>query len=282
MRTRFAPTPSGYLHEGNAVNAVLTAWLAQQVGADLALRIDDIDAARCRREFVDDIFGVLSWLGVHWSLGPRTAADFDGQHSQRARIRHYRDELDAAVGAGLHVYACRCSRAEAARTGGRGCVSNCAVADYPLVTGESALRARLPGAADDAVVWRRDGVPAYHLVSIVEDRDLGTTHIVRGVDLLDSTLLQSALAPFFSMDFAGIDVRHHPLVLGSHAQKLSKSRLSAGPLDRSEATRQRVLGVARSMAASVGIDEPGTPTVAASASDDATDSVAGDALPLLD
>ncbi|MHB1211957.1 MAG: glutamate--tRNA ligase family protein, partial [Candidatus Nanopelagicales bacterium] len=97
MRTRFAPTPSGYLHEGNAVNAVLTSWLAQQVGADIALRIDDVDATRFRREFIDDILAVLAWLDVPWSLGPRTAAEFDDHHSQRARTARYREELDAAV-----------------------------------------------------------------------------------------------------------------------------------------------------------------------------------------
>ncbi|MHB1212219.1 MAG: glutamate--tRNA ligase family protein, partial [Candidatus Nanopelagicales bacterium] len=207
--------------------------------------------------FVDDIFGVLAWLGVSWSLGPRTAAEFDDRHSQRTRIEHYRAELDDAVVAGLPVYACRCTRSEAARAGRRGCASDCADGGHPLVTGESALRARLPGVADDPVLWRRDGLPAYHLVSVIEDRELGTTHIVRGIDLLDSTKLQSALAPYFGIDFSAIDVRHHALVPGPDGGKLSKSHLLAGPLERSDAAREQVLGLARGMAAPVGIDEPG-------------------------
>lgn len=259
MRTRFAPTPSGYLHEGNAVNAVLTSWLARQVGADLALRIDDVDSARCRPEFVEDIFAVLEWLGVPWDLGPRTAADFTDHHSQRARTERYREELDAAMVAGLPVYACRCSRSEAARTGRRGCVADCADARHSLVTGETALRARLPDVADDPVVWRRDGLPAYHLVSVIEDRELGTTHIVRGLDLLDSTRLQAVLGPYFGMDFASVDVRHHALVAGPDGSKLSKSHLLTGPLERSDAARQRVFGLAGSIAASVAIDEPTAP-----------------------
>ncbi|MDO8307950.1 MAG: glutamate--tRNA ligase family protein [Actinomycetota bacterium] len=281
MRTRFAPTPSGYLHEGNAVNAVLTSWLARQVGADVALRIDDVDAARCRPEFVEDIFAVLEWLGVPWALGPRTAADFNDHHSQRARTERYRVELDAAMVAGLRVYACRCSRAESARMGRRGCVADCIDADHSLVKGETALRARLPDVAEDPVVWRRDGLPAYHLVSVIEDRQLGTTHIVRGLDLLDSTRLQAALGTYLGMDFARVDVRHHSLVQGPDGAKLSKSQLSDGPLERSEAARQRVFRLAGTMAASVAIDEPGVPTVTAAARNDTTHPVTGIAAPPL-
>ena len=61
MITRFAPTPSGYLHVGNAANALLVAWLAAQADGVIALRIDDVDATRARPEYVEDIFDLMAW-----------------------------------------------------------------------------------------------------------------------------------------------------------------------------------------------------------------------------
>ncbi len=76
MITRFAPTPSGYLHIGNAANALLVSWLAAASDGTVALRIDDMDASRARSEFVADIFDTLAWLEIPWTIGPRDAADF--------------------------------------------------------------------------------------------------------------------------------------------------------------------------------------------------------------
>ena len=72
MLTRFAPTPSGYLHDGNLVNLLLVCWLRDQHQGRLALRIDAADTARQRPEYLQDIFDTLAWLHVRWDIGPKT------------------------------------------------------------------------------------------------------------------------------------------------------------------------------------------------------------------
>jgi glutamyl/glutaminyl-tRNA synthetase len=142
-RTRIAPTPSGFLHAGNAWS-FLIAWLwARSRGGSVHLRIDDLDTARMRPEFVEEIFASLSWLGLDWDSGPRDAGEFGARFSQRHRLSEYRGGLEAlrdapmvpgdpvrpgqpvgaaSVGDGSHegtgrayprVYPCACSRERA-------------------------------------------------------------------------------------------------------------------------------------------------------------------------
>ncbi|MGI9197773.1 MAG: glutamate--tRNA ligase family protein [Candidatus Nanopelagicales bacterium] len=237
--TRYAPTPSGFLHAGNLRNFALTATLADDVGATIALRIDDADAARYRREYVDDIFRVLIELGLPWTVGPRDADDFETRWSQRHRTDSYRRELQA-LRAALPTYACTCSRTQQRMIPTGGCAAGCRTRGLPWVEGEFALRVVVPEgtsvdvggvsvaldeALGDFVIWRRDGLPAYQLVSVIEDRDLGTTHIVRGVDLLASSAAQVFLAPALGADnVAAAAYVHHPLVLDDEGRKLSKSQ----------------------------------------------------------
>ena len=237
--TRYAPTPSGFLHAGNLRNFQLTAALADEVGATIALRIDDADAPRYRREYVDAIFGVLIEHNLPWSVGPRDADDFEARWSQRARTGAYREELQA-LRAVLPTYACTCSRTQQRTTPTGGCAAGCRTRGLPWVEGESALRVVVPEgtsvdvggmsvaldeALGDFVIWRRDGLPAYQLVSVIEDRDLGTTHIVRGEDLLASSAAQVFLAPALGADnVAEATYVHHPLVLDDGGRKLSKSQ----------------------------------------------------------
>jgi glutamyl/glutaminyl-tRNA synthetase len=137
-RTRIAPTPSGFVHAGNAWS-FLIAWLwARSRGGSVHLRIDDLDTARMRTEFVEDIFASLSWLGLDWDSGPRDAREFEARFSQRHRLAEYRGGLealrDAPAGPGeaareeqgregmagavrppVRVYPCACSRERARR-----------------------------------------------------------------------------------------------------------------------------------------------------------------------
>ena len=114
VRTRIAPTPSGYLHLGNAWNFLLTWLLARSQGGTIHLRIDDMDVARFRQEYLEDIFASLAWLGLDWDTGPANSADFHANYSQRLRRASYRSalvklmELNSEFGPS--VYACRCSR----------------------------------------------------------------------------------------------------------------------------------------------------------------------------
>lgn len=242
-RTRIAPTPSGFLHEGNRANISLIATLADEWGADIALRIDDSDASRYRREYVDDIFATLGALGVSWAIGPRDTDDFEAAWSQRAKTAYYRQALQDALEAGLPAYACACTRSTQRGIATGGCVGGCRALGLPLTPGQSSLRiAVAPGTLiavgdqsvdiaqemGDAVLWRRDDLPAYQLVSVIEDRDLAVTHIVRGEDLLASTAFQLHIAPWFeAWGITAATYVHHPLVLNERGIKLSKSTLSA-------------------------------------------------------
>ena len=271
-RTRIAPTPSGFLHAGNAVNFLLVDRLAAQVGARLVLRIDDLDPARYRPSYADDIFAVLDWLGIQPDEGPSSTGELQAHHSLALRREHYRSELDAAIARGLPAYACGCSRRDIAI--GRPCA--CASAALPYEAGRTALRLQVaPGtvvelggeaidvgaALGDFVLWRRDDQPAYHLASVIEDRDRRITHIVRGTDLLPSTAGQVYLSRWLDADaFARIRFVHHPLLLDASGAKLSKSTPGAGPMPRDGRARDALQSEADRLWAdlalpSTGVDE---------------------------
>lgn len=251
--TRIAPTPSGYLHLGNAVNFALISLLAQRWDAQVALRIDDMDATRCRPEYARDIFEILAWLEIPWTIGPRDLGDLQAHYSMDSRTDYYRSQLDLLDSTGLEVFACSCSRADLAGSGGLRCSSDCLHAGRELIAEESALRVRIPDgtlvtmgdrsidigrAHGDVILWRRDGLPAYHLVTVIEDRDLGVTDIVRGADLLESSALHSWLAPHLDApNVAEANYVHHSLVLGDSGAKLSKTGRESGPLSRTAAAR---------------------------------------------
>ena len=261
-RTRIAPTPSGYLHEGNAVNILLVRWLADDLGASVALRIDDLDPDRCRPAYVQDVFEVLTWLEVAWDSGPVDADDFHAHHSLQGRQQAYWTEAMRLVGSG-HAYACTCSR----REGSGSCVADCRLQGHALQSGHSALRLAIPpgtvievdGTAidlradmGDPIIWRRDGLAAYHLASVIEDRDHGITHVVRGEDLRSSSALHVYLGGLIGID-GSVDYRHHPLVEDIDGRKLSKSQLRTGPMPRTEQMRDRVHAAASRLAPHIGL-----------------------------
>ncbi len=257
-----APTPSGFLHIGNVANLLLTAWRARAVDGLLALRIDDLDAPRVRDAYVDDIFAVVEWLGIPWTVGPRDADDLQKRWTMTRRTEEYRAGLTRLIEAGLPVFGCACSRAEV--VAGR-CVRGC---DHPVTeAGEFAIRVRVPdltvamdgraidlGAEHgDAVLWRRDDRPSYHLVTVLEDHALATTEIIRGEDLLPSSALHAWLADFLP-DATPISYRHHALVPGPMGVKLSKSQGTTTPLPRTEDSRDLAIDLARRLGAPLGIE----------------------------
>ncbi len=230
MLTRLAPTPSGFLHEGNLVNFLLVQRLAREVGADIALRIDDMDVFRMRTEYVDDVFRCLRWLGIEWQQGPQDMADYEQLPEPEDRADHYYDVLDDMVVAGLPAFVCKCSRRDLGRN--LRCEQGCAAKRLELVARRTAVRVRIPDtevalarAFGDVTMWRREDLPAYQLASLVDDHEMAVTHIVRGADLRDSTALQLWLARFLpDSPFLRADIRHHELVAGEDGAKLSKSQ----------------------------------------------------------
>lgn len=222
MRTRIAPTPSGYLHAGNLANFLLIEKLAKERGGSVALRIDDCDGTRARPEFVEHIFEVLSWLGITWSEGPRDTRDFYENFSQAKRKEHYFLRLKDI---GHLTYACACSRKDLETAPCR-----CREKHLELVRGEHTLRLHVQDrvfAAEfgDVVLWRKDDFPAYQWVSVVDDLDMKIDCIVRGEDLRPSSELQKHIAKLLVPGgFGKVEFVHHPLLNDDQGQKLSKSQ----------------------------------------------------------
>ena len=238
-RTRFAPTPSGYLHVGNAAHLLLVKNLAEREGWQIALRIDDGDVARTRPEYVADIFGVLDWLDVEWTVGPRTAQDLVTKWTQQHRSNLYAQAIDALSKSGAPVYVCACSRTQWDGYVGHGCPQGCS--DLELVTHETTLRMAIDDETD-VVLWRRDGTAAYHLASVVDDDYFNVTHIVRGADLRAATRIQRRISQWLPQSrFTNAKVLHHPLIEDPTGRKLSKSAgVQAKPLPRTPAVRDEI------------------------------------------
>jgi len=234
---RIAPTPSGYLHIGNAANFLLT-WLAVRLRhGRLLLRIDDLDRDRCKEVYVEDVFASLEWLGIEPDEGPSGVSDFYEHYSQTLRYGIYRSELERMEQNGAELFACNCSRRQLA--GADLYPGTCRTAGLDAVPMQTAIRIAVPDSTDiavgdaivpldrtlgDFVLWRRDDVPAYQLVSVVEDRRLGVNLIIRGKDLLESSAAQLFLAPFLQAGtFANATFLHHDLVRRPDGGKFSKS-----------------------------------------------------------
>ena len=243
LRTRIAPTPSGLLHAGNAVNFLLTELLARSTGRELLLRIDDLDQERVRPAYVQDIFDQLERLGIHWDLGPRNAEDLGTTWSQRHRLALYHGLLDELRAAG-QLFACTCTRTTIAHCR---CAEHGTDLDAPDVTWRLRLTApclvtfRTPRGTVSTdlaermpppVLRARDGRPAYQLASLADDLHFGIDLVVRGEDLFASTACQVHMARLLGRsDFTEAQFVHHRLLLDAHGAKLSKSA-GAAALDR--------------------------------------------------
>lgn len=230
---RFAPSPTGPLHFGSLV-AALGSWLsARSRGGRWLLRIDDIDPERAVPGAADAIQRALEACGLTWD-GPVVY--------QSQRLERYAEALSALRQAG-HLYPCSCSRRSLAgrtRRGPLGLIypGTCRHRAVPE-GGESAWRFRvpsdppaftdqlqpsppldLPGRVGDVIVSRRNGWPAYHLATAVDDACPAITEVVRGGDLLWTTPVQIALMQ--ALGLTPPSYRHLPLALGNDGQKLSK------------------------------------------------------------
>ena len=242
VRTRLAPTPSGFVHEGNLVNFLVIARLAATFDAAVALRIDDIDHARVRDSYVEDIFRVLACLGIRWNDGPRSSDEMP-QWSQRERIHRYRQAYQELWAAGL-AYHCTCSRTQWDSFTGDSCPSDCRHRNVAFEPNRTATRLHLDD-LPDPIIWRRDDLPAYHLTSVVDDHDGLINLVVRGEDLESATNVQRFISKALPGNtFHEALVVHHPLVT-SKGRKLSKSAgARSSPLPCSEDVRAAVSEVA--------------------------------------
>ena len=223
------------------------------------LRIDDNDAIRSRPEFVDDIFYTLEWLGIEYDLGPEGPEDFAVNFSQRHRMDLYESFLKELIKVPRLMYPCSCSRKEIQEQSQNGLYpGTCRDKEVNTSQKNVAWRVQVPEHLEvsykewssgsrqsifpgqrmgDFVVRRKDGLPSYQLVSLVDDIYYGVNFIVRGSDLCDSTAAQIFLAKSISPEnrswgsgakaFFETEFFHHPLLLDSAGQKLSKSKGAA-------------------------------------------------------
>jgi len=245
LRTRIAPTPSGWLHPGNGASFVLAWVIARAAGGRVLLRIDDLDRARFRMEYLDDVFFTLDWLGIDYDEGPASSQDFLDRFSQSGRTDLYHAALRQLAELNL-LYACDCSRKRIREQSSGNLYSGfCRDRQLPLDTPDSAWRIRLPddGTADfrewkreapvslnllacmgDFVLKQKDGSPAYQIASLCDDMHWNINFIVRGQDLLPSTGAQIFLAQQLGYeDFQKATFFHHPLLTDAAGEKLSKS-----------------------------------------------------------
>ncbi|MDX5482636.1 MAG: glutamate--tRNA ligase family protein [Hymenobacteraceae bacterium] len=247
LKTRIAPTPSGYLHLGNALSFALTWAVARKQNGKVLLRIDDLDNTRFRKAYLHDIFDTLRFMGLDYDEGPKDATDFTRHYSQHLRLPEYRKLLDKLVGSGM-IYACPCSRSQIAALSPQGTYPlTCRSKQVPLDTPGVAWRVRVPEnevitfndlllknctvplaqEMPDFVVRRKDGIPAYQIASLADDLMMGVNLIVRGEDLLTSTAAQLFLAQHAGATaFTQATFLHHPIILESDGHKLSKSHQS--------------------------------------------------------
>ena len=273
MLGRYAPSPSGHMHLGNARTALL-AWLqVRAAGGQIALRIEDLDRDRCRPEWEGPLRDDLAWLGLDWDLE---------QQRQSERGAVYDEALDRLAAAGV-LYECFCTRAEvraasaphgpesvypgtcrdlspeardARRAAGRRAalrlrVEPAVLAFDDLVHGHVE---RDVAAGGDFVVRRADGLHAYQVAVVVDDGEIGVTHVLRGDDLLSSTprqLLLQRLLGLPSPTYA-----HVPLMRAPTGERLAK-RHGSDTLQSLRAAGSTPGEVVGELAASLGLAAAG-------------------------
>jgi glutamyl-Q tRNA(Asp) synthetase len=258
---RFAPSPNGYLHLGHAFSALLNFDMARESGGQFLLRIEDIDAPRCRPEFEAAIYEDLAWLGLSWEMPVRR---------QSEHFSEYRDAIEKLSAQGL-IYPAFESRAEIARLVAEretvapwprdpdgaplypgGAKSFSAQARRQLIEqglpyalrldmaaavaqasdlnwvehgegpgGETGIVAARPEAWGDVILARKEIPTSYHLSVVIDDALQGVTDVVRGQDLFWSTSVHRLLQTVLGIPQPSY--RHHRLVLDGSGQKLSKS-----------------------------------------------------------
>lgn len=210
IRTRFAPSPTGYIHVGN-VRAALFPWLlARQQNGAFVLRIEDTDQARLVEGAQDLILDTLEWLGIDWDEGPRKGGDF-GPYIQTERREHYLEWAQKLIDKGL-AYADPYTPEEvtAFRDQAKAEKRAFLYRDHrpenpPAWDGSQALRFKVPEikrytwndpvmgelsagpeALDDFILVKSDGLPTYNFAHIVDDYEMGITHVIRGLEYISS------------------------------------------------------------------------------------------------
>lgn len=251
--TRFAPSPTGYLHLGHAFSALTAFDAAQAAGGRFLLRIEDIDQGRARPEFDAAIFEDLAWLGISWKEPVRRQSEHMAEYAEPLqsliarglvyRCFRTRKEIAEAIAAAPHgasedifrgeplpadeeaakleagdAFAWRLSLKKARSVLGPGYFTLVFEDETGLVRAE-------PEKHGDVVLARKDFATSYHLASVWDDAQQGVTHVIRGEDLRDAAHLHVLLQRLLGLTTPRY--QHHRLILGEDGKRLAKRDAAA-------------------------------------------------------
>ncbi len=237
--TRFPPSPTGFMHIGNARTALYNWLYARHAGGKMLFRIEDTDRERFKPEYTDVIINGIQWLGL----------DYDGDIVSQYERRERHAEVARALVKSGKAYYCYCTPEEleamraSAKAEGRITFydrrwrdrdpSEAPAGIKPVIrikaplTGDSVVKDHVQGEIrvnneqlDDFIILRSDEVPTYMLAVVVDDHDMGVTHVIRGDDHLNNTFRQNII--YTAMEWAVPEYAHLPLILGPDGAKLSK------------------------------------------------------------
>jgi glutamyl-tRNA synthetase len=223
VRVRFAPSPTGMFHVGSARTALFNWLYARHTGGAFILRVEDTDAARNKTEYVDVILQGLQWLGMNWDEGPQLGGGVKGDRgpyfqSQRGAI--YQRVVEKLLGEGKAYESDGAIRFRTPKT---------PATVHDLICGDITFdRTNEP----DLVIQRKDGSPVFHLVNVVDDLEMGITHVIRGEDHLSNT--QKHLALIEALGAQPPHYAHIPLILNPNGSKMSKRDVGASIGDYQE------------------------------------------------
>ena len=210
VRTRFAPSPTGYLHVGGARTALFNWLYARRHGGTFVLRVEDTDAARNTDAAKQAIFEGMRWLGLDWDEGPNKGGAF-GSYFQSERTAIYDAWFDKLVAAGRVYQDDGAWRFRFERK---------PVTMQDLVCGEVTIDYRDESNTPDMVVKRSDGSYVFHFVNVVDDLEMQITHVIRGEDHLMNTPKHLQLIE--AMGGRAPHYAHIPLILNPDGSKMSK------------------------------------------------------------
>jgi glutamyl-tRNA synthetase len=242
--TRFAPSPTGFLHIGGARTALFNWLFARHHGGKFLLRIEDTDKVRSTKEAIDAILDGMSWLGLDWDGHEYYQSQFWARHAEVAHkllerghaYRCYMTPEELAAQREKAQAERRPFRIESPWREGKSPPSEDAPSVIRLKApreGETAIEDRVQGRVavqnselDDFILLRSDGSPTYMLAVVVDDHDMGVTHVIRGDDHLNNAFRQ--LAIIGAMGWPEPVYAHVPLIHGSDGAKLSKRHGALG------------------------------------------------------
>ncbi|EED12871.1 glutamyl-tRNA synthetase [Talaromyces stipitatus ATCC 10500] len=259
-RTRFAPSPTGYLHLGSLRTALFNYLLAKRTGGQFLLRLEDTDQKRTIPGAEERLYSDLQWAGLQWDEGPIVSGPY-GPYRQSERTALYNKHANDLVHSG-HAYRCFCSaerldtlarqrnqaglplgydrhcvdisteEAEERAANGEAHVVRLKADEYPKFKdfvfgttgqnqdGQKKYLKTMNRVYDDPILLKSDGNPTYHLANVVDDHHMKITHVIRGTEWLASTPMHVAL--YNAFNWKPPQFGHVPLLVDQNGQKLSK------------------------------------------------------------